>query len=293
MFLYGRLLGGSNLIGDELKRDPKRQFMIDLARAFGGALIFYFPMLMTKEMWVLGFYINSVRLALFMFLAIPLLTGLSFYSGFTDTFRGRDNLLHTFIAYCVGFVASTVMLLLFAVIGPEMTVNEIIGKISIQAVPGSIGAMLAQHFLSGSARERENEQRKHTASYSGQLFLMVVGAIFLSSSLASTEEMVLIAYQMTDWHAVVLMLVTMTIMHTFVYAVEFRGQKKAIPPDSSFWSIFLRFTVVGYAIVLLISGYILWTFGRTEGIAAGELLQSIVVLGFPAALGASASRLIL
>lgn len=281
------------MMSDESKRSANRQFMIDLARAFGGAVIFSFPLLMTKEMWLLGFYIDSFRLALFMFLAIPLLTGLSFYSGFADTFRGRDNLLHTFVAYGVGFVASTLMLLLFAVIGPGMTADEVIGKISIQAVPGSIGAMLAQKLLGSNEREEKNEQRKHAASYSGQLFLMVVGAIFLSASLASTEEMVVIAYMMTDWHAVALMLVTMVIMHTVVYTVEFRGQKKSMPSDSAFWSIFLRFTVVGYAIVLLISGYILWTFGRTEGVAAGELLQSIVVLGFPAALGASASRLIL
>jgi uncharacterized membrane protein len=55
----------------------------------------------------------------------------------------------------------------------------------------------------------------------------------------------------------------------------------------------MRFTIVGYALVLLLSLYILWTFGRLDGAAVSEAMMSILVLGFPAALGASAARLIL
>jgi uncharacterized membrane protein len=38
---------------------------------------------------------------------------------------------------------------------------------------------------------------------------------------------------------------------------------------------------------------VLWTFGRTDGLAAVELLRSSVVLAFPASIGAAAARLIL
>jgi uncharacterized membrane protein len=50
---------------------------------------------------------------------------------------------------------------------------------------------------------------------------------------------------------------------------------------------------VGYAIVLLVSFYILWTFGSLDGLGFEEQLKAVIVLGLPAALGASASRLIL
>ncbi|MGH9942842.1 MAG: TIGR02587 family membrane protein [Pyrinomonadaceae bacterium] len=276
-------------------REANKRFAIDLARAFGGAIIFSFPMLMTMEMWWLGFYMNSYRLALLMLLAIPMLVGLSFYGGFEDTFSGRDDILDTFVAYAVGFAACALMLFLFAVIGPGMSADELIGKISVQAVAGGIGAMTAQNLLGGGAGEGESEgeRKKRSARYAGQLFLMAVGAVFLSMSLASTEEMVLIAYKMTEWHVVALSLVTILMMHAFVYAVEFRGEEAAIPPGSPFWSVFLRFTVAGYALALVISLYILWTFGRTEGMAVEEIIKAVVVLGFPAALGASSSRLIL
>jgi putative integral membrane protein (TIGR02587 family) len=97
---------------------------------------------------------------------------------------------------------------------------------------------------------------------------------------------------MTGWQAVALVPVSLLIMHAFVYAVEFRGQT-ALAPGISPWSEFLRLTVVAYALVLLVCLYVLWTFGRAEGLAFPELLIETVVLGFPAAIGAAAARLIL
>src|SRR5690606_14614623 len=41
------------------------EFWQDMARAFGGALIFAFPLLMTMEMWWLGLYLARYKLALF------------------------------------------------------------------------------------------------------------------------------------------------------------------------------------------------------------------------------------
>jgi putative integral membrane protein (TIGR02587 family) len=121
---------------------------------------------------------------------------------------------------------------------------------------------------------------------------MAVGAIFLSMSVAPTEEMILISYKMDDWHTLALAVITLLLTHAFVYAVEFRGHEKTIS-DKSFGSVFLRYTTVGYAIALLISFYILWTFGSLDDMGLAEQLKSTIVLGFPAAIGAAASRLIL
>ena len=41
-------------IGKELR------FAVDLLRAFGGAMLFSLPMLMTMEMWWLGFYMEPL-----------------------------------------------------------------------------------------------------------------------------------------------------------------------------------------------------------------------------------------
>ena len=270
------------------ERPPNRAFVVGLARAFGGAVLFSLPMLMTMEMWELGFYMSKFRLALLLLFNIPLLIGLSHYMGFEDTFGFLDDAVDAFVALAVGFVASALALGLFAVIGFDMSNQEMMGTIAIQVVPGSIGAMLAQSQLGGARKE---EKKRH-AGYGGELFIMAAGALFLSFNVAPTEEMVLIAHKMTAWHSVVLVLASLVVMHAFVYAVEFHGQI-SIQPHTPFWSELLRFTIVGYAVVLLISVYILWTFGRTEGMSWDELLAVTIVLGFPAAIGAAAARLIL
>ena len=72
-----------------------------------------------------------------------------------------------------------------------------------------------------------------------------------------------------------------------------KGGQHAAPEGMGFWTLFLRFSVVGYALVLLTSLYILWTFGRTDETAFGPILMATIVLALPGALGAAAARLIL
>lgn len=121
---------------------------------------------------------------------------------------------------------------------------------------------------------------------------MAVGALFLSFSIAPTEEITLLAIRLGLSGTAILALVSAGLMHAFVYAVEFHGQASR-PAGATVVREFLRLTVVGYAVVLLISAYVLWTFGRTDGLDAIELLRATVVLGFPASIGAAAARLIL
>ena len=269
------------------QRSAEQMFFIGLARAFGGALIFSLPMLMTMEMWQLGFSLSSFRLGLLLLFTLPLLVGLSHYMGFEETFGWKDDVVDAFVALAVGFVVPAIVLSLFSVLKWENPLGEIIGKISVQAVPASIGAMFAQSELGGG-----QEDKVRHARYGGELFIMAAGALFLGLNVAPTEEMVLIAYKTSAWHSVALILVSLFIMHAFVHSLEFQGQAD-IPLGTPFWSVFLRFTIVGYAIVLAISFYLLWTFGRTEGLAFGQILPVLVVLGFPCAVGAAAARLLL
>jgi len=276
----------------ESERSASRRFAIGLARAFGGAVIFSLPLMMTMEMWWLGFHIDPLRLAALLLVLIPLLILLSHYAGFEEVFLWKDQVLDAFAAFAVGAIAAALVLILFAVLDLSMPLHDIVGKISLQAVPGSIGAILAQSQLGGEQGKREQERKRRDAGYWGEIFIMGVGALFLAFNVAPTEEMVLIAYKMTSWHAIALALASLFIMHAFVYSVEFHGQH-SITPETSPWSLFLRFTVVGYAVALLISLYILWTFGQTDGVGLQETIAAVIVLGFPAALGAAAARLIL
>ncbi|HEX2095120.1 MAG TPA: TIGR02587 family membrane protein [Longimicrobiaceae bacterium] len=272
------------------ERSTDREFAVGLARAFGGAIFFSLPLLMTMEMWWLGFYMSRLRLALFMLVMIPLLVALDHYSGFKETSSWREDVVDAMVAYGVGFTASALVLALFAVIDTSMPPREIVGKVALQAVPASFGAVLASSLLGGEGRAEE--ERKRSVGYAGELLFMTAGAMFLAFNVAPTEEMILIAFQMTEWHALALAGTSLVLMHAFVYAVDFRGQH-VVPEGTPGWSLFFRFTVVGYAIALGVSAYVLWTFGRYEGVSPETAAMQSVVLGFPASLGAAAARLIL
>jgi putative integral membrane protein (TIGR02587 family) len=268
----------------------ERSALVPLARAFAGAIIFALPLLMTMEMWALGFYMDPLRLALFLALMFPLLVVLAYYAGFEESLSWKHLVLSAGVAYAVAFVAAAAGLALLGVLRPGMSMEEIVGKVALQAIPASIGAMLARSQLGEREEQKDEERRRDT--YHGELFLAAVGALFLAFNVAPTEEIVLISTMMTGWQALALVAVSLAIMHAFVYAVEFRGQA-SVHPELSVWSEFLRVTVVAYALALLVCLYVLWSFGRSDGLALGELLIHTVVLGFPAAVGAAAARLIL
>jgi putative integral membrane protein (TIGR02587 family) len=269
----------------------ERAFYLALARAFGGAVLFALPLLMTMEMWWLGFLIRPERLALFLLLGIPLLWTLAWLAGFREDVSWRDALVDAGIAYLVGILAAAAVLLLLAAIQPGMPLYEILGKVALQAVPAGMGAALARSQLGLREEEEKIEPRRET--YAGELFLMTVGALFLAFNIAPTEEIVLIAHQQASpWYGVALVLASLLVLHAFVYAVGFHGQHGP-PPDRSPDGEFLRLTLPGYAVVLLVCLYVLWTFGRLDGVPPHVALQLVLVLGFPGALGAATARLVL
>ena len=258
----------------------------DLARAFGGALLFSLPLLMTMEMWWAGFSLGGAQLAVFLVLALPMLLGLAFYAGFSAEHRGLGHaLLDTLVALAVGFITAALVLLLFGVFDPDAPPRQIAGQLVLQAVAGAMGALLAGRQLS-DGRDKVGEEDQ--ASYPGELFLMVAGALFLALNMAPTEEMILIAYRMSPFHVAALVVVSIGLMHAIVYRVGFAGQEAHDHPLAAF----VHYTLAGYGLVLVTSLYVLWVFGRTQGHGLAEIVDAVVVLSFPGAIGAAAARLL-
>ncbi|MFN3669094.1 MAG: TIGR02587 family membrane protein [Brevundimonas sp.] len=260
----------------------------DLARAFGGALLFSLPLLMTMEMWWAGFTLDGFRLGVFLLVALPLLVGLAFYAGFSARHRGLGHAaLDALVALAVGFITAAVVLALFGVFEPGAPPRQTAGQLLLQAVAGAMGALLAGRQLSAGENEQDIGDEDQ-ATYPGELFLMVAGALFLALNMAPTEEMVLIAFRMDPLQVAALLLLSIGLMHAIVYRVGFAGQEVHDGPLAAF----VHYTLAGYGLVLLTSLYVLWIFGRTQGAGAGEIVDAMVVLSFPGAIGAAAARLL-
>ncbi|MBB3165933.1 TIGR02587 family membrane protein [Rhizobium laguerreae] len=276
------------------------RFFSGIARGIAGALLFALPMFMTMEMWELGFYMDRSRLFLLLIVNIPLLVILSDRIGFERTWTWRQAMRDASIAYGLGILGCALILIAMGVLKHDQSLHEITGMIAIQAVPASIGAMLGRSQLGGQLddgddpEENDSDDPVHEreTSYAGELFLMAVGALFLSLNVAPTEEMVLLSYKMTPWHGLIMIAASLAVMHGFVYALSFKGSHD-LAEGTPGWHAFVRFTLPGYVIAGLISAYCLWTFHRTDDIGSTQILMAVVVLSFPAAIGAAAARLIL
>lgn len=264
-------------------------FVAGLGRAFAGALLFALPMLMTMELWFLGIEMDALRLALLCLLAFFLLVRMSRLGGLRDTESFADDVADALVTIAVAAPAAALLLWLFGAIRPDDPARVLVGQIALQTVPCAIGAMLARNQLGGDAA---NDPAKTEQNYWDELFLMLVGALFLSLNIAPTEEVVLIAHQMTVWREIGLLLLSLVLMHNLVYWLDFQGTEERAPHEG-FWNVLSRFTLVGYAIVLTLSLYLLWSFGRTDGQTFEESLSAAVVLALPGAFGAAAARLIL
>lgn len=132
-----------------------REFWIGLGRAFAGALIFAVPVLMTMEAWALGFHLHPLRLALLLAVTLPMLVLLHKYAGFRQTVMLGDRIADAFVAILVAAVAATAVLFIFGIVTVEMPLREVIGKIAVQVVPGSLGASLARAQLGPGSLEEE------------------------------------------------------------------------------------------------------------------------------------------
>lgn len=255
-----------------------------LGRAVAGAVIFGFPLLMTMEMWALGVQMDGLRLALFVGLTALVVFGLSRFAGFRDDTTTADDMLDALAAMMVGFVVSAAMLWLLALIGPQTPLRDAVGMIAVQAAPASMGAILANKQLSAA---KPSDQKEDRAGYLGELFLMGAGALFFAFNVAPTEEMLLIGFKMTPGHTLALVIVSLLMLHALVFSVGFAGQHEADGPARGV----LRFTIAGYGVALIVSLYVLWTFGRIDEDFSATI-RSVAVLGFPAALGAALARLV-
>lgn len=259
----------------------------DVGRASGGAIVFGLPMLMTEELWALGFYIDPLRLICLVLVSFPIYVGISGLIGFREGQGLMDNVLDVLVAYAFGITLSAMTLLVFSTIGPEQQYKIAVSGILLQSVPASLGALVARSEM-GSGEDYDKNRRE---CYRNDLMVMAIGALFLGFNIAPTQEVVQIAHQMTQGHTLSLVLMTVAIMHVFTTASYYSKKHDRIYYSQG--RLFFRYTCSAWLVAAAMCVFTLWAFSVTNGMGLDEHLATVMVLLFPAGIGASASRLIL
>ncbi|MET0547045.1 MAG: TIGR02587 family membrane protein [Caulobacterales bacterium] len=255
-----------------------------LGRAFVGAALFALPLFMTMEMWTLGVAMQPARIFAMLLAFLPVLVALSYFAGFERAFGVTDHLLDAFAAIAVAAISTIIVLVLFGVIKPGITLEEAAGTIAILTLPSAIGALLADKQLGD-----EDAADVDARSYGAKLFLMAVGGLFVALNVAPTEEMMLIAHQISPWQAILVVLGSLGVLHALLFVADLPGRQER-RGDRHALSVFVRYSLAGYALCALISAGLLWCFGRLDGVSLFEGVEFVIVLSFPAALGAGVAQ---
>jgi putative integral membrane protein (TIGR02587 family) len=258
--------------------------------------MFSLPLLYTMEMWWAGFTSQPERLLLYVAVTFALLAGYNRYAGMRRDASWLEVAIDSVEEMGLGLITAGLMLVLLGQITSEMELDEIIGKLVMEAMTVAIGVSIGTSQLGSSAADDEQDKgvkgpAPPQADFRSELVLAVCGAVLFAANVAPTEEISLIAHSISAWRLIGLALLSIALSGLILFYSEFRGSK---PLDSKTGAMhIIALTAVSYAMALLASLMILWFFGRLDGESIVTCVGQTVVLGVAGALGASAGRLLL
>lgn len=269
---------------------PVSETLKEYGRGIIGGLMFSLPLLYTMEMWWRGFTAPPEYLLISIVVTYALLLGYNRYAGMRKDNTwwevGRDS----FEELGMAIVLSFLVLWLFNRISFQMPVNVIVGKVVVEAMVVAIGISVgtAQLGQSKEGGQGKGEEEKGTYDVLHDVTLSTCGAILFASSVAPTMEIIMLAFGSGKSSLLLLILISIGLSLVVLFFSNFTGAAAERPPAPKI----VYDMVVSYSVALVTSFGMLWFFGRLEN----SLLLScseMVVLGFPATIGASAGRLLI
>lgn len=267
------------------------QSLQEYGRGIAGGLIFSLPLLFTMEMWWIGFIAHPARLAVGLLGTFVLLLGYNRFAGLRNDASFGEVVIDSIEELGLGLVLSAAILFLLGRVHSAMPHNEIVGQIVVEAMTIAIGVSVGTAQLGGDEEKDSGmNEEEDEPSYVGQVIMAFCGAFLFAANVAPTEEIILLAIENRPVATLGIAILSLSLSALIVEFSEFRGSNSFSSHGN--WIIVLRSIIVTYAVALVASACLLWFFGRFEGNSSAINLAQVVVLGFPAALGASAGRLL-
>lgn len=283
---------------------PVNKSLQEYARGIAGGLLFSLPLLYTMEVWWAGFNSHPLRLLLYVIATFILLIGYNYFGGLRHDTGWADVLIDSVEEMGLGLLISATMLLVLGRVTFDMPASEFIGKIIIEAMTVAIGVSVGTAQLGGGedgdtgtgnegapAKTRAGGTTQNKIHFGGQVVIASCGAVLFAANVAPTEEVVLIASEISSWKLLGLALLSIALGALILFYSDFTGARRFAQTGGI--SAVIIGTVITYSIALIASAVILWFFGRFDGMSLIICLAETVVLGLAATLGASAGRLLL
>ena len=264
----------------------------EYGRGFAGGLLFSLPLLYTMEVWWAGFIATPARLLLLLAATFLLLLGYNRFSGLRHDADAVEVVVDSVEELGLGLITAAGVLYLLGRIGPEISARENLGKIVVEAALVAIGFSVGSAQLGATNEEiGEGSGDGKRTTLAHHVVIALCGAVLFAANVAPTEEIIVIAMETHPAQIVGIALLSAAIGGCVLYVVDFASSDRFAPVEHTL-DIAIG-SAVTYAIAIVASAAILWFFGRFEDVALTMGARQVVVLAFPAALGAAAGRLLL
>ncbi|ARS34693.1 TIGR02587 family membrane protein [Pontibacter actiniarum] len=272
------------------------QSLKEYARGIAGGLLFSFPLLYTMEVWWAGFIAEPLDLLVLMVVTYLLLLGYNRFAGMHPDASWQNVFIDSVEEMGIGLLISFgVLLMLNRIELAHMSMDEIMGKVVIEAMAVSIGVSIGTAQLGASQEvkkdDRKARQENNRNSKVALSVLGLCGALVVGGNVAPTEEILMLGVEAQPGHLLMMAIFSLLQSVVVVFFSNFRGTASMSPNGLLFNMAFD--TCMSYLIALAVSAFVLWFFGRFDGVSFWVGFAQVIVLGVLASLGASAGRLLI
>ncbi|NJL23187.1 MAG: TIGR02587 family membrane protein [Leptolyngbyaceae cyanobacterium SM1_3_5] len=270
-----------------------RSELNDLVRGSCGGFLFGIPLLYTMEVWWIGSFIEPPMMLAAIATAFVAVFLLNRTAGFRRTRNVKliDAFKDTIEALAIGFVCTTIILVLLREITPDVSLDEAIGKVLLEGIPFAIGVALANLLLSGKGDSKDNEQADVMNATIADIGATAIGASIIAAAIAPTDEVAMLAAAIAAPWLLALMAASLLISYGIVFESGFANQDRRRQQRGLFQRP-LGETVMSYLVSLLMAAFLLWFFQQLQvNDPLSMWLRYTLILGLPATVGGAAGRL--
>ncbi|NJM08223.1 TIGR02587 family membrane protein [Candidatus Gracilibacteria bacterium] len=265
----------------------------EYGRGIAGGLLFSLPLLYTQEMWDTGIIFTPERLALALGFITTLLLGYNRFSGLHKDASWIEVLIDSVEELGLGLLLAALLLWMIGAIHGDLSVLDIVGRTIVEGLMIAVGVSIGTAQL-GIEEDASSDLQARDEALPGmleQLTLGICGAFIVAMNVAPTEEIALIAAQVSPWHLLAIAIVALLLTAMVLFFSDFMRSQPYHQARSAL--LFVRTITMVYAEALCVAFALLWFFQRFAGQQAYAIISQTLVLSLPAALGAAAGRLLI
>ncbi len=286
------------MVGNDHQNQWKQELNRTI-RLVSGAFLFGIPLILTMEMWFIGWYVSLWKLVVFIVLAFVVGVTMAYFSSPAGERDLGGSFMQTTNSTGVGIFSALIILVVLNRINLSSPLRAVVGEVAVLTVPLSIGAAASTSILSMNDSENRqgdsNQQDKRSpwSKLANDVGATLAGGIFISLPIAPTREIPRLADGMTYWSELGVLAFSLAITYTIVFVAGFRSSKMNLANRGPFQHPSTE-TVISYVVSLGIAIVGLYLFGQIQfGDPLGFVVRHVLVLGLPTTIGGAAGRLVI